>query len=87
MSNCYRCGRFIPNDSAHVRRRVKTGEHQLRRIVGGSGTHVQTHFGMRVVCRFCARSIDQDLHRAWIIEHVQVVGAILVLLAALLLSR
>lgn len=83
---CYLCGQRIVR-GRQLRRRVKTGEWVRRRYAQSRVSHVQTSFGMRIVCGWCARRIDrQDLRSAWQ-GHLSVVLALLgMLLAAWLLQ-
>jgi predicted nucleic acid-binding Zn ribbon protein len=63
MANCYVCGRPIPKDHPHLRRKVKTGEWARRRYPKRTVSSVNIHYGIRIVCPDCARRIDRE--RTW----------------------
>lgn len=75
MANCYHCGQEI-EDGRQLRRRVKTGEWVRRRYPKTSVSHVQTSFGMRLVCKWCARQIDRREWRTTILGHLTVLIAL-----------
>ncbi len=81
MANCYRCGRLLEADEGRPRRKVRTGEHTRTRYPNATLVSIQTHYGMRVVCRGCAKRIDRNLLRTENFKNLQV----LVLLAALII--
>ena len=86
MANCYRCGSKI-EDGRQLRRRVKTGEWVRRRYPKISVSHVQTSFGMRVVCKWCASQIDRQEFRQAFKGHLGVVAALVGLVLFILLFR
>lgn len=60
MPNCYRCGRFIEPGKFQFRRKVRVGE-TVRSLYGrGKVASATARFGVRVVCRDCARTIDHQ---------------------------
>jgi len=87
MANCFRCGSPILDDSRQIRRRVKTGGYERRRFSGSKVNTVQTHYGMRIVCSRCAKSLDREEYQRWLNGHLQVLAAVAVLLIVLLLGR
>jgi len=87
MANCYRCGRPIEDPRYHLRRRVKTGGYERRRYGRGRVDTIQAHYGFRIVCPQCARSLDFQNHRLELIGHLQVILALVILVAVLLASR
>ncbi len=85
VANCYRCGCKV-EDGRQFRRRVKTGEWVRRRYPKTSVSHIQTSFGMRIVCKWCARQIDRQEWRRGLMGHLSVIFALVgLLLAGLLL--
>lgn len=84
MANCYRCGRAIEDD-LRIRRRVKTGEWVRRRYPKSSVSHVQSTFGMRIVCKWCAGQIDRQELRVAFRGHMAALIALATLMVALLL--
>lgn len=86
MANCYHCGRQI-EEKLRIRRRVKTGEWLRRRYPKTSVSHVQTSYGMRIVCKWCARQIDVREWRTAILGHVTVLLALFGMVLAVLLLR
>lgn len=87
MANCYRCGRPILDTKYHLRRRVKTGGYERRRYGRGRVDLIQSHYGMRVVCTKCARTLDLQQYRLVMEGHLQVIIALVVLVIVLLLAR
>ena len=87
MANCYRCGRPILDTRYHLRRRVKTGEHDRRRFTSPKARIVQTHYGMRVVCTNCAAIIDREEGRLWRNGHIHVLLVLLFMVLFLLFFR
>lgn len=85
MANCYQCGRKI-EDGRHIRRRVKTGEWLRKRYPQTSVSHVQTSYGMRIVCKWCARQIDRREWRTAFLGHLSVLLALVGLVLALVLT-
>jgi predicted nucleic acid-binding Zn ribbon protein len=85
MANCYVCGRPISEGRLRLRRKVKTGEWVRRRYPKPHANELQTHYGMRVVCRNCARRIDQEKERDTILSHLHVILALVALIVFLLL--
>ena len=63
MANCYVCGRPLKPGSRALRRKVRTGEWLRRSRKDAPPTSVNVHFGMRVVCPWCARRIDRERAR------------------------
>lgn len=86
MANCYVCGRPI-EDSLQLRRRVKTGGYERKRFPGSRANLVQTHFGMRIVCKRCARGIDWKADRDRVRGHLLVLAAIALLVAIVLIAH
>jgi hypothetical protein len=84
IANCYRCGRPTDDTHYHLRRRVKSGEHERRPFSSPRSHMVQTHCGMRIVCKRCAWAIDRQNYHLTIEGHLQV---IVVLVIVLLLNR
>lgn len=87
MAHCYRCGRYIKPTHKQLRRRVSTGEHRLRPSSKSSVTRSQAHFGMRIVCRLCAQTIDREKYLASLFGHVHVLIALLILVVILIFAR
>lgn len=86
MHHCYRCGREIKTRTL-VRRRVKTGEF-IRRAYGRNRvTGVSERYGMRVVCPFCAKSLDDTSLRNIVLANLPAGIALLVLIVSLLVLR
>jgi hypothetical protein len=85
MANCYICGNPIRDTRVRLRRKVKTGEWVRRRYPKPRANELQTHFGMRVVCRACARRIDLENERDTILSHLHVILALAALIVFLLL--
>lgn len=81
MTHCYVCGREVPADSAHRRRKVRTGE--TVRLKGGSRS-ASVRMGQRIVCRWCAKRIDAEERRKEMAQYAELGLAVLLLLAALL---
>ncbi|MBS1702841.1 MAG: hypothetical protein JST12_14350 [Armatimonadetes bacterium] len=84
MSYCYVCGKPIRATQRHIRRKVKTGQHETRAYLRGSAGSVSTYYGMRLVCRSCANRIDRLGLRRELVHHF---GPLLAMLALLLLAR
>lgn len=59
MAHCYFCGRQIKDKSQQLRRKVKTGEWVRKRFPKPRAHEVQTHYGMRIVCKNCAGYVDR----------------------------
>jgi len=84
MSNCYRCGKRIDPKERVLRRKVRTGE-WVRRDYGKRRVQsVQNHFGMRIVCKQCARALDFSERRIEFLGHAQLAVALLVLFGLIL---
>lgn len=82
IMNCYRCGRYFRPGELHLRRKVKTGERYRKQYKSSQVDMVQATFGMRIVCKFCAKQIDrEDAHR----QLMQHAGSLVLLLALVLL--
>ena len=86
MSHCYRCGKPIPPESYQPRKKVRTGESLRRRKEDRPPGAVSAHFGMRVVCRRCAREIDRERRWREAVQYVEL-GIALFVLAIVVLSR
>lgn len=86
MPNCFRCGREVPSSRHQLRRKVKTGEWLRRTYSKGKVSSVNVHFGLRVVCKTCARSIDREARKAELLQFWEL-GLALVVLALLLLLK
>ncbi|MBS1722996.1 MAG: hypothetical protein JSS66_08600 [Armatimonadetes bacterium] len=84
MATCYRCGRKI-EDRRQLRRRVKTGEWVRRRYPKTSVSHTQAHFGMRIVCKWCAGQIDRSELRQRLHSDIAVLVALVLLVIAMLI--
>lgn len=84
MANCYICGAPILDTRVRLRRKVKTGEHSRRSFPSGRVVSVQSHFGVRVVCKFCASRIDRKDFVRRFQDLFLVVVACLILMAAFL---
>ncbi|MBS1703679.1 MAG: hypothetical protein JST12_18595 [Armatimonadetes bacterium] len=72
MAHCYLCGSELPSHVHHVRRKVKTGEHVRKRYPRSGISATQSSYGMRIVCKRCARFLDRqdlkrDLMREWLV--------------------
>ncbi len=80
--NCYRCGRYFRPGELHLRRKVKTGERYRKQYKSNQVDMVQATYGMRIVCKFCAKQIDRDEARRLLMQHA---GSVLLLLALVLL--
>lgn len=68
MAHCYICGRSIKDKSQQLRRKVKTGEWARKRYPKPRSQELQTHYGMRIVCKSCAKredrlNVKQEFHR------------------------
>lgn len=87
MAHCYRCGRLIDDTKLRVRRKVRTGGYERRRYGRGRADLVQSHYGMRVVCGRCARSIDFSEHRLRIEGDLKVLAALAAMVAVVLLMQ
>lgn len=87
MSNCYRCGRRLPEVSLRRRRRIKTGEWVRRKYPRKRVDSLNVHYGMRIVCPLCAREMDRL--RAWeeTKRNLLPILALLALLAVLLFAQ
>lgn len=82
MANCYKCGRKLKEDR-HLRRRVKTGEWHRKRYSPSRVSHAQVSYGMRIVCKSCAKQIERQEWRSSLAGHASVVLALLVLLVVI----
>jgi len=82
MANCYRCGRYFRPEELHLRRKVKTGERYRKQDKSGKVDLFQATYGMRIVCKFCAKQIDREEARRQLMQHA---GSLLLLLALMLL--
>jgi len=60
MTHCYRCGRVISESKRQLRRKVQTGEWVRRTYSRSRIEAVQKHYGRRVVCAQCARTMDRQ---------------------------
>lgn len=81
--NCYRCGRYFRPGELHMRRKVKTGERYRKQYKSTQVDMVQATYGMRIVCKFCAKQIDGEEARRQLMQHA---GSVVLLIALLLLS-
>ena len=86
MPNCFVCGSPLKPGSRNLRRKVRTGEWLRRSRRDAPPTSVNVHFGMRVVCSWCARRIDREAARRELLQYAELGVAALVFLA-LLISR
>jgi hypothetical protein len=86
MAHCYICGRQIKDKSQQLRRKVKTGEWVRKRYPKPRAQEMQTHYGMRIVCKRCAKLEDlfYEKQEYWRLEEIVVLMAILTLLMILL---
>lgn len=84
MPNCFVCGRPLKPGSRAPRRKVRTGEWLRRPRKDAPPTSVNVHFGMRVVCPWCAGRIDREAARRELFQYAELGFAVLILLAALL---
>lgn len=80
-ASCFVCGNPIPPNHLHPRRRVQTGEWVRFKYPKPNLSSVQTHYGMRIVCSFCAARIDRQKKRSDIARWIHLVVAVTVLLA------
>lgn len=85
--HCYLCGRAIPSDSAHIRRRVRTGDRSRSSYGSGKVVSAQTSYGMRVVCRRCATFLDRERTQREVIKHLVAVSFLIVVLVGIFLLR
>ena len=83
MPTCYRCGQPITTRE-RFRRKVKTGELLRRRFQTSKPSAVTTRFGMRMVCRDCAHTLDAEWRRHELVQYVELFIAIGLLLIVLL---
>ncbi len=79
MAYCYRCGQHITNTERRVRRIVKTGESVRLRYPKRHMAGQNTNYGMRIVCRWCAKAIDLEYKRLAIRSYAELALAILIL--------
>lgn len=86
MANCFRCGRVIDDSKVRLRRRVKTGEWIRRGYASNTVAATQTHYGMRVVCKWCAKQIDIEDTKREIKGHKEVLIAIGILFLVMALA-
>lgn len=82
--HCYRCGNALKEGERHLRRRVQTGGWINKSYPAARFKEARTSFGMRVVCRRCARLIDLSERRLEVAENAKLAVA-LCLLAALVI--
>jgi len=80
MSQCYRCGKSIPPSRYQLRRKVKTGEWLRRNYAKDKVSSVNVHYGIRIVCKSCARSIDAEARRLELLKNWELGIALFVLL-------
>ncbi|MEA2554420.1 MAG: hypothetical protein QOJ65_2596 [Fimbriimonadaceae bacterium] len=85
MANCFRCGQHI-DSHRHLRRRVKTGEWVRHRHPNKRVSISQTHYGMRVVCPWCAKALDRTEARRELAIWIELAAALILLLALLTLG-
>jgi len=83
MPACYRCGRPLA-PFAGVRRRLKTGEWLRRSYPKRAVRGVNVHFGLRVVCPACARSLDREALIRELLQYWEIWFALIFALAVLL---
>ncbi|CAN5599292.1 hypothetical protein BH11ARM2_BH11ARM2_28840 [soil metagenome] len=84
MHNCLLCGRALKPASRHLRRKVRTGEWLRRKNKDSPPTSVNVHFGMRVVCPWCAKRIDRENARKELLQYAELGVALLALLLVVL---
>lgn len=87
MAHCYLCGRQIIETKQQARRRVQTGEWIRRRYPKPRAHEVQTHYGMRIVCRSCAKRLDRQQLRDAALGNLIVFVALAILFALLIVQR
>lgn len=80
MAHCYRCGAAIDAEARHPRRKVPTGGWTSRAYPAAKVRASKTRYGLRVVCRRCARLIDLAERRLEVAENVKLGVALAVLL-------
>lgn len=83
--HCYRCGRQLPPDSPHLRRRVKTGERSSVAFRSGKVSAASSSFGMRVVCLRCVRALDNERTTGELLKHLAAVGLLFALIGIITL--
>lgn len=86
MQHCYRCGREIKGQTL-LRRRVRTGEFVRRGYGRNRVTGVSERYGMRIVCSFCAKSLDDTSLRNILLANLPAGLALLFLILGLLVLR
>lgn len=79
MSHCYRCGRPLGAAEPRRRRKVATGGSVRTSYLKGRVRATADHFGMRVVCKKCARRIDFREGRLEAVENAKLAAAVAVL--------
>lgn len=85
--HCYRCGRQLPPDSPHLRRRVKTGERSSVAFRSGKVSAASNSFGMRVVCLRCVKALDNERTKGEMVKHLAAVGLLFALISLLALLK
>lgn len=84
MSNCYLCGRHFESSDFQLRRKVRTGGSEHIRFGRDRAVSARTSYGMRVVCKHCAKKIDEAKRQEIIRENWKLIGAVLLLLVVAL---
>lgn len=82
--HCYVCGAQV-DPKRYLRRRVKTGDSSRRAQEWPHRPRLQLHFGMRVVCAFCAQRIDAMERRREQLNWLSLAVSVAVLLSCLAL--
>jgi hypothetical protein len=85
MSICYQCGNSIPSNQFPFRRKVMTGEWLRRGYSNGKVSSVNLHYGLRLVCKSCAFSIDREARARELMQWSKLALVVAVLLVVLLL--
>ena len=81
--NCYTCGRYFRPEEPHQRRRVKTGEKYRKQYKSSNVELIQATYGMRIVCKNCARYLDSLESKRELSKHA---SSLIVLFAIVLIS-
>ncbi len=79
MPNCYLCGKQFQSSDFQLRRKVRTGGSEYIRFGRDRAVSARTSYGMRVVCPFCAKKIDEAKRQEIVRENWKLIGAILLL--------
>jgi hypothetical protein len=81
--NCYTCGRYFRPKEPHLRRRVKTGEKYRKQYKSSKVELIYASYGMRIVCKNCAKYIDRMQIRNELLAHA---GSVALLAGLVLLG-